>query len=224
MFKVTLAAVRRAAVKEVVPASVMLEEVALRTSSPLRVTLLKVPPLVVVRRVVPSAKLIVPPTIVPPAMFHEPVVEFNWIVFPVLVIVPAILTVPAAVVMVPIPAAAFRVPSNWNVPPVASRVPAFVQLVLFTRMVPAVTRRVPLLVSVELFTSRVCPVASAEINPLLTSVAAELLFRLNPPPEPAASRTTADAPKVTVPAPPTAMVMLRFPTVAPSATTREFNV
>ena len=52
-------------------------EVRGKFRSPLTVTPESVPPVPVAFRVLPSAKASVPPLIVPPAMFHEPVVLFS---------------------------------------------------------------------------------------------------------------------------------------------------
>ncbi len=165
-------------------------------------TLESVPPLVVARRFVPAVSFSEPLLIVPPRRLHEPVVPFRVIVLPVLVIVPVTFTVRAEVVNVPIPPVALNVPPMLKVPPVPVTVPAFVQLVGLTLIVPAVTCSVPLFVSVLFWIVRVCPDASAVIRPLFTSVAVELLLMFRPPPDPAASRTTADGPNVTVPTPP----------------------
>src|SRR5205085_6490364 len=54
--------------------------------------------------------------------------------------------------------------------------------------------------------------------------ATELLLMFNAPPHPAASRTTADGPNVTVPAPPNARLTFRVPAAAPSDSTGEFSV
>src|SRR5262245_49411663 len=103
-------------------------------------------------------------------------------------------------------------------------VPALVQEVGAMERVPAaVIWTVALLVRVVFWMVSVRPVASAEIRPLLTRVATELLDRVRSPPQPAARRTMPEAPIVTVPAPPWERATERVPAAAPSATTRELS-
>src|SRR5262249_57016002 len=66
-----------------------------------RVTPIRVPPSPVAIRALPPVDATVPPLIVPPARFHEPVVSLSSSVPPVLFKVPARLTVPPLRLKVP---------------------------------------------------------------------------------------------------------------------------
>src|SRR5438045_3048717 len=92
-------------------------------------------------RVWPSSSDTVPPLIVPPLRFHEPVVLFSVSGLAALFSVPVILTVPAVLgvrLKVPIPAV-LKVPPRLRVPPLMLSVPVLDQEPLNVADCPVVT-------------------------------------------------------------------------------------
>src|SRR5215207_1022396 len=83
------------------PARRKRESVAERLRFPLTVTLLSRPSSEVTSSAAPSARLIVPPVIVPPAKFHEPLLALRCNVPPPRFIPPVTFTVPPERLSVP---------------------------------------------------------------------------------------------------------------------------
>src|SRR5882757_4492740 len=118
----------------------------------------------------PSANTTVPPLIVPPAKFHEPVTAFNVSVVPVLVTVPVRFTTPPARVIVPIPAA-LKLPARLTVLAALlsmCSVPLLLQLLASVRTPPLTASIVPVLVKLLPVTLMDWPATLAVIVPLLT--------------------------------------------------------
>src|SRR5882672_3801578 len=157
------------------------------------------PLLAVVTREAPSAKAIVPPTIVPPNRFQDPVTAFSS--NPLLVRVPVRFTAPPVRLMVPIAAvvnvpprfsvelftvivfALLHTPANDNVELVAVMVPVTVfdhAPVLMESVAPLIASSTALLVKVLMFNIRVRPETSALMVPLLISVFADVLWVMVP--------------------------------------------
>ena len=199
--------------------------------SPLSVTPLNVPPLVVVRNDEPSANATVPPTTVPPRRRHDPVAAFS--VRFVFVNTPVRFTVPPVRVITPMPACVnvpprfkvelvtftaprlFQAPANVSVEFVADiiPVPALVQVVpAIDRIPPLIASAVPLLVNPLVPIVSVWPEMSADRVPSLTTELAELWLILPRP------WTSMSAPIVSVVAPPKPSSRRLFDDVPPSST------
>jgi hypothetical protein len=112
--------------------------------------------------VLPPTKASDPPEIVPPARVHEPVEAFSVIVEPVLLMVPVrMLTVPPALVQVPMPAVTLNV-VLWRLsvaPEPTATVPGLLCVEALIVVMPVVADSVALLVNVVDEIESVCPVA-----------------------------------------------------------------